>query len=113
MMIAPAQGSKRRPLRCPEQFPERVASWAGQPIRRTDPGQLRFEGRMGAASILVVVWLGLGSGVTYQVPFSSPALCEAARKAVLDDAGRTRSNLPAGTQAMTSAICLSVTGMNR
>ena len=67
----------------------------------------------GAAAILVVVWLGLGSGVTYQVQFHSAALCEAARKAVLEDAARTRSNLTDSPQPMTSAVCLSVTGVTR
>lgn len=68
---------------------------------------------MGAAAILVVVWLGLGSGTTYQVPFSSPALCEAARKSVLEEAGHIRSNIPAGSQLITSAVCLSITGVTR
>ena len=66
---------------------------------------------MGAAAILVVVWLGLGSGTTYQVPFSTNALCEAARKQVLDDANHIRANMPAGSQVITSAVCLSVSGV--
>lgn len=68
---------------------------------------------MGSAAILVVVWLGLGSGTTYQVPFSSAVLCEAARKEVLDDAGRIRGNMPAGSQVMTSAICLSLSDVHK
>jgi hypothetical protein len=66
---------------------------------------------MSTAAILVVVWLGLGSGATYQVPFSTNALCEVARKEVLDEAGHVRAAMPAGSQVMTSAVCLSLSGV--
>jgi hypothetical protein len=67
---------------------------------------------MGATAILVVVWLGLGSGTSYQIAFTSPTLCEAARKEVLDDAGRLRASSGAA-QTVTSAVCLSTSGINR
>jgi hypothetical protein len=66
-----------------------------------------------AAAILVVVWLGSGSGTTYQVPFSSISLCEAARKQVLEDAGRVHANMPSGSPVITSAVCLAVSGVIR
>lgn len=68
---------------------------------------------MGTAAILVVVWLGLGSGTTYQVPFSSVALCEAARKEVLDDAAGMRGNMPAASQVMTRAVCLTLSDVRK
>ena len=46
---------------------------------------------MTAGAVLVVVWLGLGSGVTLSGPFYSPLVCEAARGGVLEDAGHTRA----------------------
>jgi hypothetical protein len=66
---------------------------------------------MGAVAILVVVWLGLGSGATYQIPFSSAALCETARKAVLDDAAHVRTNLGSNSTVMTSAVCIAQNGI--
>lgn len=66
---------------------------------------------MSTAAILAVVWLGLGSGITYQVPFSTNALCEVARKEVVDEAARIRAAMPAGSQVMTSAVCLNLSGV--
>ena len=68
---------------------------------------------MGTAALLIVVWLGLGSGTTYQVPFSSAQLCEAARKEILDDAAKVRGSMPAGSPVMTSAVCLTVSAISR
>jgi hypothetical protein len=69
---------------------------------------------MSAAAILVVVWLGLGSGTAYQVPFSSTALCEVARKVVLDDAAvHQHASQGANSTVMTSAVCLSQSGVIR
>jgi len=68
---------------------------------------------MNTAAILIVVWLGLGSAVSYQVQFTSGTLCDAARKEVLDDAARVRADMPPGSQATTSAVCLAVSGIKR
>jgi hypothetical protein len=66
---------------------------------------------MGAPAILVVVWLGLGTGATYQVAFSTVELCETAQKVVLDDAARVRTNLGSNSSVMTSAVCLKQNGI--
>jgi hypothetical protein len=68
---------------------------------------------MAAAAILIVVWLGLGGATSYQVPFSSTVLCEAARKAVLDEAAAARANLGPNSTVMTSAVCLRQSEINR
>jgi hypothetical protein len=91
--IADATQSLRNRLYL-SRYPIREARQTGGPettIANEDNG---MGATIGSAAILVVVWLGLGSGTTYQVTFSSVALCEAARKAVFEDAARTRSNLP-------------------
>ena len=51
---------------------------------------------MGTAVVMIVVWLGLGSGTTYQVPFSSLQLCEAARKEILDERSKSAGKLARG-----------------
>jgi len=69
---------------------------------------------MSAAAILVVVWLGLGTGTAYQVPFPSLTLCEAARKVVLDDAtAHQQASQGSTSTVMTSAVCLSQNGVIR
>lgn len=68
---------------------------------------------MSAAAILIVVWLGLGGGATYQVPFTAIPLCEAARKEVLDDADRVRANMTSDSPVVVSAVCLTVSGVTK
>jgi len=64
------------------------------------------EKMMAPVAILIVVWLGFGGATNYQVPFSSIALCDAARKAVLDEAAAARAKLEPNSTILTSAVCL-------